>query len=254
MKIFIMTSILLFSANSFAKKVNKIDFPEEELARESVLPVFDTKLAIKNRRINHAKKLEFNLLSGMVMSEALYDPFHFGASLTYHLDNTRAIHIIGAVYGNGLQDRAKQLRDGEVVSDSPGCTVPGDPGCLDFDASQAPTKEFLLAAHYQYNAYYGKISLSKENVMNLTLSGLIGGGFYMIGSTPAPTFNFGISQRLYFTKKLALRVDLMFSLYNGIDLTSSDQLQTDTPAPDESDFDSAILFDSSIMLGLSFLL
>ncbi len=249
MKILILIISMFFSSVAVAKKTNRIEFPEEELAREAVLPIFDSKLAVKNRRVNHSKKLEFNLLSGMVMSEAIYDPFHFGASLTYHMDNTRAIHVMAAVYGDGLQDRAKDLRNGDVL-DGNGNTGSG----LTFDASQAPSKEFMLSAHYQYNAYYGKISLSKENVMNLTLSGLIGGGFYMIGSTLAPTFNFGLSQRLYFSRKVALRLDLLFSLYSGIDITSASGLETSTPAPDESDFDTAILFDSNIFVGVSFLL
>jgi len=156
---------------------------------------------------------------------------------------------MAAVYGDGLQDRAKDLRDGNVL-DSNGNAGSG----LTFDPSEAPSKEFMLSAHYQYNAYYGKISLSKENVMNLTLSGLLGGGFYMIGSTLAPTLNFGLSQRLYFSKSVALRLDLLFSLYSGLDITSAPDLATGGPKPDESEFDSAILLDSNLFVGVSFLL
>lgn len=240
--------IIGLAQTAFAKKVEKIDFPEEELARESVLPIFDTRVSVKNRRVKYNKRFEFNLMTGMVMSEPVYDPFHFGASLTYHFSNTHGFHLMGAFFNEGLSGSGEDLRNGNVIDSG------GGSGAVTFDALEAPSKEVMIAGHYQYTAYYGKISISKELVMNLSLAGLGGGGFYIIGSELAPMVNFGISQRLYFNSRMSLRFDLLFSLFNGPDITSAPNLETGGAAPDESEFDNTFQFDSNIYLGLSFLL
>ena len=90
-----------------------------------------------------------------------------------------------------------------------------------FNASLAPHKKSMIGLHYQYTAYYGKISLAKEMIMNLSLYGLMGGGAYIMDNYTAPMMNIGFGQRFYFTRNMAFRLDLLFSVYNGIDLTST---------------------------------
>lgn len=233
----------------------QVTFPEDELAQEAVLPVFDEKIAIKNRRVNHEKRFELNLFGSSVLSEAIYLPYNYGLSLTYHFDNTRGIHIMGSFFPEGLTENGEKLRNGDVVPISGGTKY--------FDASRAPHKEFMLAAHYQYTAYYGKISVTKQSTMNLSLYGLAGGGFYMMGGEIAPMVNLGFGQRFYFTKGVALRLDFLLSSYYGVDITSTynaldpnDRLDNSAPAPDVdgSLFEKTMLFDTQIVLGLSFLI
>lgn len=227
----------------------KIQFPEEELATESVLPVFEDRTAVRNRRVEHKGKFEINLMGGMVTSEPIYDPLNFGLSLSYHFDNTKGIHIMATMFSDGLSASGESLRNGDVIDNDGGSSL------ITFDATKAPSKEFLLAAHYQYTAYYGKISFARDSIMNLSLSGLIGGGFYMMDGLTAPTVNLGVSQRYYFNSWLALRFDILFSIYNGPDITSAGPLRTnDTNKPDPGEFEKSMQFDSNIFLGLSLLL
>lgn len=245
-KVLCLGLVLVFSQKSFADV--KIKFPEEELSTESVLPVFEDTVAIKNRKVKHAGRFELNLMGGLVTSEPLYNPINFGGSLTYHFNNTSAIHILGAVFLGGLNSNGEDLRDGQVFSGS-GTTVP-----ITFDASKAPNKEFLLAAHYQYTAYYGKVSLTGDTVMNLTLSALVGGGAYLMGDLIAPAGNIGLSQRFYFNSNFALRFDILISAFSGPDITSAGPLNPNDPPPDSSEFDRLLQVDSNLFLGLSFLL
>jgi len=245
LKAMLLTTFFVQAANADVK----IKFPEEELATESVLPVFEDDTAVKNRKVKHAGRFELNLMGGMVTSEPLYNPFNFGGSLTYHFDNTNAVHIMAAVFLGGLNSNGEALRNGDVF------LADGSTGQIKFDASEAPNKEFLIAAHYQYTAYYGKISLPGDFVMNLTLSALVGGGAYFMGDFIAPAANVGISQRFYFNSHFALRFDILVSAFNGPDITSAGPLNPDdSVVPDADDFDSALQIDSNLFLGLSFLL
>lgn len=241
-------ALVVFFAASVATAEVKITFPDEELATESALPVFEDKVAVRNRKVNHKGKFEINLMGGLVASEPLYDPLSYGLSLAYHFDNTRAIHFVGAVFQEGLSGSGQSLRDGNVIGDN------GSTSGQIFDPSKAPFKEFMVAAHYQYTAYYGKISLTRDKIMNLSLSGLIGGGVYGLTGLIAPAVNLGLSQRLYFTSNIALRMDILFSLYNGVDITSAGQLLPTAPAPDVDDFDRTMQFDTNVYMGLSILL
>jgi outer membrane beta-barrel protein len=243
-------SVLLLSILAFdsAMAEVKITFPDEELSTESVLPKFEDRVAVKNRRVNHEGRFEVNLMAGMVASEPIYDPITYGFSLAYHFDNTRGIHVMGTFFSEGLSSSGKSLQSGQVIRDD------GGQSGQEFDALKAPFKEYMLAAHYQYTAYYGKISLSREKIMNLSLSGLLGGGFYGMSGLTVPTINFGVSQRLYFNSHIALRFDLLFSLFNGPDITSNGELLRTDPAPDPGSFDKTFQFDSNIYMGLSILL
>lgn len=227
----------------------KISFPDEELATETVLPTFEDRIAVKNRKVNHKGKFEFNLMAGMVASEPIYNPLTYGLSLAYHFDNTRALHVMGVLYADGLSDSGKSLKAGDVFNDD------GTTTDISFDALRAPHKEYMVAAHYQYTAYYGKISITRDGIMNLTLSGLVGLGAYSMNGLIAPAFNLGISQRLYFGSRVALRFDILLSAYRGPVITSGGELSTNgQPGPDPEIFEKALQFDSNIYMGLSLLL
>lgn len=246
------TGVLLSALSAEAASVK---FPEDELAQEAVLPVFDEKIAIKSRRVNHAERFEVNLFGSAVLSEPIYTPYNFGVSLTYHFDNTSGVHFMGSFFPDGLSSNGDKLRRGDVIPISGGTKY--------FDASRAPHKNIMLAAHYQHTAYYGKISITKQTVMNLSLYGLLGGGAYLMDGMIAPMINLGFGQRFYLTPSVAFRLDLLLSSYYGVDITStadatnpSDRLDNSAPAPkvDASKFDKKLLFDTQILLGFSFLI
>lgn len=241
--------ILGLTQVSFAKKIR---LSEDELSQEAVMPVFDEKIVIKNRRVSHKGRVELGLYGGNVLSEAIYDPLTFGASLAYHFDNTHGFLATIGVYQDKLSGNGEALKNGE--------SIPISGPVRYFDASRAPQKEFMIAGHYQYSAYYGKVSITKESVMNLSLYGLLGAGVYSIGGEIAPLINFGVGQRFYFTKNIAFRLDLLLSSFYGPDITStagtSNSLDNSTPLPDvdPSAFEKKLLFDTQINFGLTLLL
>ncbi len=249
-----LCSSLIFLALLNVAHAKKVRLSEDELSTEAVMPKFDEKLVIKNRRVAHKNRIELGLYGGNVMSEAFYDPFTFGASVAYHFDNTHGIFVNFGIYQDKLSGNGQKLKEEGSIP------LLGMP--FYFDASRAPHKEFMLAGHYLYSAYYGKVSLTKESVMNLSLYGLLGGGAYLMDGDIAPMINFGVGQRFYFTKSMAFRLDLIFSSFYGPDIAStagSVQDNLGTPPPggpdvDASAFDKKVLFDTQVNFGLTFLL
>ena len=74
--------------------------------------------------------------------------------------------------------------------------------------------------NYQYTPYYGKISLTKKLVMNLSIYGFAGPGLIVFNEgTRLPAFNMGIGQRIYLFRHFAFKTDVGFYGYYGPDPT-----------------------------------
>ena len=245
--VFFLVAFTGFSLNAHSK----VQLLDDELSKESVLPSFKHRYAVLNRRVKHADRFEIGVFYSHVLSEAIYAPDNAGINLTYHFSNSQGLHILASGFLGGLNSSGESLREGDVIN------VGSDSGKT-FDGSLAPSKEFMAAAHWQYSAYYGKVSLSKNTILNLSLFSLFGGGAYKIGDSFYPMVNFGFGQRFYFSPRVSLRVDLLGSVYNGPDITSTSDdsstiLLTGNSAPSQEEFDEKTHFDIQIFGGLNIL-
>ena len=216
-----------------------IEFPEDELALESVLPVFKNREAVKNRNVPLSNRFEVGLGGGLSLREALYDPKNFGISLGYHFDEVQAVNLRLVSLIEGLSDKGDALAAGRGLS---GGT---------FNADLAPRQELFAILSYTANAYYGKISLTKQTVMNMSVYGLAGA--QIVRFTDKSTFglNFGFGQKLYFSKNWGLDLNLLFLLYQGPDPTSMPQNNTLELSSD--DLEETTFLTSLFNLGLIYL-
>ncbi|NJM09915.1 MAG: hypothetical protein HC883_03215 [Bdellovibrionaceae bacterium] len=167
---------------------DEIEFPEEELARESTLPVFDKQRAVLNRSVITENKFEFGLGGGIEMNEPYYNDYMFSGQATYNYSETSAVNVQGLFWMDGLSDYGEQLKAGNS----------GPNGFPPMDASKAPHPVWGLFANYQFIAYYGKISVSKQTVMNLNLFALAGLGYINMDSTSTVGLNFGLGQNFFY--------------------------------------------------------
>lgn len=79
--IFVLVSLFVSSIVSAAT----IEFPEEELAKESVLPVFEGgTVAVKSRRVVTKEKFEIGPMMGMIFNEPFFSPLTYGIHAGYH--------------------------------------------------------------------------------------------------------------------------------------------------------------------------
>ena len=250
-RLFLFSVLLLFalllSPRSVFAATSKqvIEFPSEELAAESVLPVFDHPEAVKARLVPTAKRLELGLFGTYSMTEAFANPLAFGGNLTYHLTENHGINLMAQSYLSGVSSYANQLNP------IPGAN--GQPGTANANLQYAPMPTYLLLLNYQYTAFYGKISLTKDYVMNLSLYGLAGLGAMGIGDMTAPVLSLGIGQKFYLGKSFAFRLDLRGLAYSGPDILST-PLDQKTSQVSASQFDKKIQFGTLLSAGLVYLL
>lgn len=184
-----------------------IQFPNEELASESVLPVFDQPVSVKNQNVVTKRRFEIGPLGGYSLMEPFYNPMSVGLSASYHFDEVSAVNLMGSYFFQGLSNNGSNLNP-----------VPGTTNYVNLQYAPAP--KYLVLVDYQYTGFYGKISIAKDFIMNLSLYGLAGAGMIGVGDAYNPAINVGIGQKFYFTPNFALRFDFRFLAYQGPDVLS----------------------------------
>lgn len=229
--------ILLFNISAFAE-TEVIEFPEEELATESVLPKFDRTVAVKNKFIEFSKRYELGGYFGLALNEPFFNTNKVGLSGTYHLSEDGGINVMYSHWLGGVSSYSKQLEDE-----------------FGLDFSRAPAPKGLLLASYELKAYYGKMSLSKKVTTHLSLYGLFGLGMAIFENKSYPALNLGLGQKFFFTKNLAARFDLRLVMHNAPVPTSAPDkgLRTNRPVPEKSEFDDSLTYNTNLDIGLIYL-
>ena len=199
----ILNLFLIFCV--FPVEALKIRFPDEELAFESVLPLMDPPQMVLNRNVPLKFRVELGLGLGVALDEPFYFPFYPQAMLAFHLTEVHAIGVTGASF------LAKRSKGGDKLSAGKGLN-----SGQKFDPLKAPYPQMMAFVTYQYAPYYGKISLAKNWVMNLSIYGFAGPGLIVTDQNDQLIAgNFGIGQKLYFNKWLGIRGDLAVYGYYG---------------------------------------
>lgn len=204
MKILGLFCVILFSFQAMAVT---IEFPEEELAQESVLPVFDNAVAVKSRTVPTAGRFELGLAGGFALNEPFFNTSRFGGHIGYHFNETHGFILAGQLYQDGLGNNGKGLA---------GTDLDNGPNQLFLRMEFAPQPKYHVFANYQITPYYGKISVFKNFVMNLSLYGLFGLGAVDVGGETTPALNIGLGQKFYFNKRWGIRADLGLMAYEGV--------------------------------------
>ncbi len=219
-----------------------IQFPTEELATESVLPVFDQPTVVRNRVVELSRRFELGVLMGYALTEPFYNPLQFGGTLSYHINEDHGINIFGSTFLTGLSSEAAQLNP-----------IPGTSPPVNANLQYGPIPKYLLIASWQYSAYYGKLSFTKDYVMNLHLYGLLGAGMYGVGDASKPVVSAGLGQKFHFSPSFSLRFDLRALAYMGPDPTSI-RLDNKTGPQPTSAFDDRFMLEGLLNVGISYTL
>lgn len=235
----ILKGTLLFLLISFsARAAEVIELPKEELAQESVLPVFDNVPMVKNRNIVTEGRFELGGFYGMALTEPIANVSKFAGALYYHLNEDHALGLLYIKNSTGQSDYAKQLNSG-----------------FKLDFSRAPHPEYATMLDYNYKMLYGKMSITKKMVLNLSLfaTAAIGQIKYVHKSYPAAAL--GVGQKFYLGKQVAFRLDLrLYGHQAPIPFkTGSPGILETSAKPEYSDFQDRMAFTNNLEAGLSFL-
>ncbi|MCC6138356.1 MAG: outer membrane beta-barrel domain-containing protein, partial [Bdellovibrionaceae bacterium] len=170
-----------------------------------------------------------------------FDPLTYGIHAGYHISEFSSFALNGFMRQEDISDDARQA-DQDLASTQP------------INFSVVPIPKYLVTLDYQMTPYYGKISMTKDYVMNLALYVYGGVGVTDLGGQMTWIADLGVGQNLFFTKNFGLRLDMKFLLYEGLDVTSNPATSTATAPVDAGSFDKQFNVSPSVMLGVIFLL
>lgn len=235
----VFLAALALARVSFSAEV--IELPQEELAKESVYPVFERPVSVLNRNVVTFERFDGNLFYGYAMTEPIANVNKLGFSLYYHWSEDHAVGLLLAKNFSGLSDYAKQL-DKQFS--------------LDF--GRAPSPDLNAFVDYNLKLFYGKLSVTKSLVLNTSLfaSGAVGIVKYSHKSYPGIAA--GIGQKFYFGRQWAVRADLRLYAHeapipflNGS--ASSPGVGTGDLKPSAGDFKERLTFTTNLDVGVSYL-
>ena len=228
----IYTFALIFFV--FSSEAVDIRFPDEELASETVLPLFEPEHMVLNRNITLKYRFEAGAGGTFGLDEPFYFPFYATGFASFYLSEVHGLSLTGTWLppyyssagddlagkdpNNIICDKEEKDEQDQILRDASGKV-----SCLKYkllDVHRLPYPQLMFFFNYQYTPYYGKISLTKKIVMNLSLYAFAGPGMIVFNeNTRLFAFNMGIGQRIYLLRHLALRTDIGFYGYYGPDLT-----------------------------------
>ena len=197
----ILVLLLLFYA--LTSEAIRIQFPDEELSSEAVLPIFQPKRMVLDRRVSLKNRFELGATVSFGLDEPFYYPIYGTGLAAFYISEAHGISLTGTYFypkystaGRALQ---KGLEDGKTL-----------------DVFKVPYPQLMGFLNYKYVPYYGKISLTKQFILNLSIYGYLGPGLIIFNhGTKQIAGNFGIGQKLYFNKWLALRGEIGLYGYYG---------------------------------------
>lgn len=211
--VFLILFLLLFSQTLFAET---IQFTEEELPRESVVPIFDQPEAVKKRYVPFDGRFEAGGFIGALLNDPFYTSYPMGAELRYHFHDMHAFGIVGTY----------NLRQKSTYIDQIRRQVPST-SAVPFESS--PTPDFTVWGEYEFTPYYGKISLTKQGIMNLSISAALGVGYISLKSDNTTDssvgYSLGLNQRLFFTRNFGIKMDLKALIYSQADVVPPGAIQ-----------------------------
>ena len=224
----VLLGALLLHEAAFAQET--VELPIEELAKESVLPIFDKSESVKNRSVVTKGKIDLNLLYGLALTEPVANVSKFGVSGYYNWDENNAIGVLFFANSTGLSSYAKQL-EGEFPTQVK-------------SFSGAPMPKSTLLVDYNSKAFYGKMSLTKATVVNTTLLGSLGLGMVQYDNKSYPALAVGLGQKFYFSPHWAVRFDLR--LY-------ANQAPIPFVAPSATSYSERMTYTTTLDAGLTYL-
>jgi len=232
--IILIVTVVFFSIES---KADEMDVPKDELAQESVLPVFDNAVSVKSRNVQDAGTFDIGLLAGLAITEPIANTSKYGISINYHLNMVHSIGLLWAMNSTGLSKDAEGLKN--------------DFG-LDF--TRAPYPQYSLMGDYNYKLYYGKLSVTKNGVINTSIytSGAAGVIKYIHKMYPAIAI--GVGERFYITNNFAFKVDLRFFVNNAPIPFKAGALRVGVdPVPNYDSFAERITYTTNLEFGVNYL-
>ena len=187
-----------------------IQFPKNELPSEYALPYFEKTRAVLNRNVTLKNRFIFHLAYARTLDEPLFTKNSFLGSIAFYWNESHGIGLSGIFFPIGAS-REVRIRVGEEGGEN--FYYPGF----------APRPYAGGFINYQFAPLYGKLSISKTLAFNFSFYSFIGGGVLALQQygdgrplLMMPASHFGLGQKFYFNRWLALDAGVDFLIYKGL--------------------------------------
>ncbi len=207
---------------------------EDLLPTESVFPLLDSEDMVMNRQLNHTHRFEVKADLLIALDELFNDNKLLGITAYYHLNNDLGFGLKYYQYPAAFNSYKQQFDTKGVFID------------------RAPQPKSIFAASLVNRILYGKISVSKDLILPLTLEAQYDLGINKYGTQSLPYSAFSLSNKLYLQRKYIIDLSYTLQLHQVINPVSADIRQA-SPVPDESAFTKKIQFSQCLSIGLGYL-
>lgn len=228
---------------TLAHSAESFEIPGEELRSDVVLPKFDRFPMVMRPHVRFAERWEAGIFGAAQFTEPIFNPLRYGLELGYHFKESHSFHASIASWQSGLNSQYV-----------PGIEAQGGTGNQKYQMSRVPAPKMSYWGYYHFKAYYGKISLSKKDVMNLSLYTQFGLGMTQFAHKSYPGLSVGIGQRFYFTPQLAVKLEAKLQYLGMVDpFLGGGKLKEVNPVPSPSEFSDLYRFATLVEGGLLWL-
>lgn len=241
MRVFAILLVLWGIINA-AEAAPDLELPQEELAKETVLPLFDRVEMVRARKVKTAGKWEFAGNFSWMMSEPIFDTYRLGISAYKHTNEETAWGAQFYSYSAGRSEYSKQLYHS-----------------FGLDFRRAPKPEYGFFGDYNKKLFYGKMSISKNTTMNTHLLGLFSFGMTKWENKMYPGLTAGAGYKFYFSPTFSLRTDLRLFIHQAPvpfkkgAVTDGSAGSTATAVPNKNSFKDRIHYTNLLDISLNWL-
>ncbi len=228
--------ILIIFAGIVSHADEQIEVPDDELAKESVLPVFDSNVSVKNRNVNMSGRFDIGLFGGLALTEPIASTTKYGLELNYHINENHSIGAFYALNSTGLSKDAQGL-----LND------------FKLDFNRAPKLKNYMMLDYNYSPFYGKLSVTDSFVMNTTIFSSLSLGLVQYEHKSYPALALGLGERFYFGKQFALKIDFRLFAHQAPIPFQQGAIRQQDPVPTFDSFKERLTYTSNLQFGLNYL-
>lgn len=205
--------ILFLVISVKAMAVTAVQFPEDELPSEVVMPSGLAATMIYNPTVKFAKKIQASIGAGAILDDPYFDGSNIKFGSRYFLSQYWALGLDFHSVVKKTSTYAEQFR-----------------GQRNLNFEQAPNLSQIVMIDSRWQPYYGKMSVSQDLILNQTF--FVEGGLGLLRyQNSAGNFyglQMGFGQNFFWTDSWSFDYSLHFMLHSAPNILSQDLSKTVT--------------------------
>lgn len=205
-KILVQLLIVLIASTSFAQLTENDAFSVDDLSKEVVYPKVDYPEMVLNKKLTFTDRWDFSLDKISATDELFYNNNLYGMKLGYYIDEFRSF---GASY------QVRQTGYNTYVNDFKAAAA-------DLDFAIAPIHESNIIGYFRHVYYYGKISVSRDAIIPMTVSGRYSLGLAKYDTKSLPLANYSFGWQIYLQSKYYFELAYGLTVGQVFDIVSKD--------------------------------